>query len=77
MDLFQYIIKKKGEMNIDPLDSLFRFKKTMSQPEDIFNIINIDEKENIKNQKELLKGVQKFFSPIDYSKINLIKSAKE
>ena len=69
--------KKKGEMNIDPLDSLFRFKKIISQPEDIFNIINIDEKENIKNQKELVKGVQKFFSPIDYSKINLIKSAKE
>ena len=64
---------KKGGQNIDPLFLLSNYKKSIKDLTDIYDVINIDEDENIKNLNVLNLGIKQFFSPLNYNEALKLK----
>ena len=67
---------KKGGQNIDPLFSLEKHKKSIKEPLDIYEVINLNEVENIKNLDALHSGIKFFFSPLTYKETLRLKKIK-
>ena len=64
---------KKGGQNIDPLFSLSKHKKSIKDFKDIYDVVNINEDENIKNLIALNSGIKEFFSPLNYNEALKLK----
>jgi hypothetical protein len=64
---------KKGGQNIDPLFLLSNYKKSIKDLTDIYDVINIDEDENIKNLNVLNLGIKQLFSPLNYNEALKLK----
>ena len=64
---------KKGENIIDPLFLLNKYKKSIKDPTDIHEVINVNEAENIKNLNMLNLEIKQFFSPINYNEALKLK----
>lgn len=65
---------KKGGQNIDPLFLLSKYKKSIKELTDIYDIININEHDNIKNLNILNSGIKQFFSPLNYNEALKLKN---
>ena len=64
---------KKGENIIDPLILLNKYKKSIKEPTDIHEVINVNEVENIKNLNMLNLEIKQFFSPLNYEEVLKLK----
>ena len=67
---------KKGEQNMDPLFQLEKHKKSIKKPSDIYEVLNVNEDENIKNLKKLNLEIKQFFSPLNYEEVLKLKNYK-